>query len=131
MSSHRRVHSTHHAGALGRRGSVLHADQFEIQDQIGFGGNRRVGGVARWNLPRAEAKLPGNKDAPLAAGLHALSSHIPSWERTALPQHRSHRLGIAQLRLSVGAQHRLAVLVPLRRTGVVLGGIEFLAIRQP
>jgi hypothetical protein len=109
------------------RGSVRYLNQFDIQDQVSFGRNRRtVGGGG--NLPRTEPQLPGDKDAALPTGLHALRSHIPSEKRTSLSHDRRERLGITQLGLSVVAQHRLAVFVLQRRTGMVVGGVEFAAI---
>jgi hypothetical protein len=91
-----------------------------------------MSGVARGNLVCAKAQLPGNEDAAYPIDLHTLDTHVPSGKRTACSHNRLQRLRIARLGLAVVTQHRLAVLVLLLGTGMVLGGVEFSAvIRQP
>ena len=72
-----------HAGMAGLR-SVRYFDQIEIQNQVGSGGNRWLADAMGGDIPITESQLPGNKDATLAAGLHAHRSHIPTGKRTSL-----------------------------------------------
>jgi hypothetical protein len=113
----------HHAGALGHRWSIRYIDQFEIEDQIGFGGNRWMGGVARGHLASAQSQLPGDVYAALTSGLHALESHIPTGERTALSHDQRNRLRIAQLGLAIVSHDGLVVLVQLRGA-VIIAGVD-------
>jgi hypothetical protein len=132
MNARQRTPAGHHAGALRRRGrSVCHRNQFNIDDQIGFGGNRWMRGVARGNLSRTQPQCPGNKEAALAPGLHPLKSHVPTGQRTPRSHDRRSRLRIAEFGLSVGIQNRLPILVKDRRA-VVVGGVDLVAIdRRP
>ena len=105
---------------LRRYRSVCHINQFNIQNQVGFGGGGGVRGVADGNLALTEAQLPGNKDAAFSANLHASHSIIPSRQRAALSQDQCHRRRVAGLGLAVIAQNRLAVLVLQRRAGMIV-----------
>ena len=120
----------HHA-VVGWHLNVRHVHQFQIQNQIRLGGNRRMIRIRRWTFPRTQPQLPGHKHAPLAADPHAVKSLVPAGKRTAHALDHRSGLRIAQLGLTVIAQHRFAVLVQ-NRSAVVVGGVELAPVdRQP
>jgi hypothetical protein len=63
------------------------------------------------NVARPIAKLPGNKDTPLAVNLHADDALIETGTESALALREPHRLRSVQLGLAVFAENRLAVFV--------------------
>jgi hypothetical protein len=123
-----RVHSGRHVWTRWLLWGIRDFDQFEIQDQIGSGGNRRQGGATGGKIPITKSQLPWNEDAALAFGLHAYRSHIPTDKRTSLSHDRRPGLRIAQLGLAVVTHHRFAVFVFERRSRVIVGRVKFGAI---
>jgi hypothetical protein len=88
-----------------------------------------MSGVTRGHLAGAQSQLPRNVNAALTTGLHALESHIPTGERTALSHDHRHRLWIAQFGLAVGIHDGLVVLVQLRGA-VIVGGVDLRSSRR-
>lgn len=84
-----------------------------------------------WNGARSIGQLPGDKQTPLAADPHTGKALVKARNRATDALSKRHGLYIAQLGFAVVSQHRLAVLVPQRRPGMVGGGIELDSIGGP
>jgi hypothetical protein len=67
----------------------------------------------------AVGQLPGDKQAALAADLHAPKSLVEAGNQAAHSLRKRHRLHIAHLGLAVGSHHRLAVFILLRLAMIV------------
>ena len=81
-----------------------------------------------WNGPRPISELPGDKDSALAASLHAAKTLVKARNGAADTLMERKGLGFAHLGFAVGAQNWFAILVSDRRSGVIVGGVEFDAI---
>ena len=115
-----------HDGALRRSRHISHVHKFDIEDEIGLGGNA---GVVRaiGNGAGSVGKLPGNEDAAFAADVHAFDGVVEAGDEAAHPLRKDKGRGIAQDGLAIGAGLGFAVLH--HRLLVVFPGIEFDAVR--
>lgn len=127
MRRHAGGHSAHWA-ALRRSRQFRYIDQFDIEDQVRLGGDSGMLQTVVGNLAAAISQLIGDEEAALAANLHADETHVKAGNGAALALRKRHGLRIAELRLAVIAEHRLAVLVLDRWAGVVIGGVELDAV---
>ena len=94
-------------------------DQFHIEDEIGLGGDAGMVGTVG-NVAGSVSELPGNEDAALATDSHAGKTVVEAGNDAADALRERHGLGIAHLRLAIGAKFgfaifahdRTAVLIP-------------------
>jgi hypothetical protein len=101
------------------RWHVSHIYQLNVEDQISLRRYARMSRIGTRPALGAIRELPGNKQPPLAADLHAVKSLVEPRNQAAKPLREGEWLRIAELRLAVFAQHRLAVLV-LHRLAVIV-----------
>ena len=86
-------------------------------------------GIASRNPAHSVGQFPGDKQAALAADLHAFESLIPSGNKPAHALGKAEGLGFAEDWLAVGVFLRLAVFVH-DGSAVVEGGVELAAVRD-
>jgi hypothetical protein len=73
-------------------------------------------------------QLIWNEYAALSANFHSFKSLVKPWNQAAKTLGERDWLRISHLGFAVVTQHRLAVLVSDRRSGVVGGRVEFLSV---
>src|ERR1700733_1640633 len=83
------------------------------------------------NRARSIAQLPWDINAALAANLHAHKPLVEAGDRVANSLMKRKRLYVAQLRLAIVAQHRLAVLVLQRLPRGGAGRVELDPVSGP
>jgi hypothetical protein len=86
-----------------------------------------VVGVPRGYSPDTVCKLPGDKEATLAADFHTFEALVPPRNESAHALRKAEWLWVAQDRLAVGVLLRLTVFVH-DRSAVIEGGIELAAV---
>ena len=116
------------AWALRRCREVSNFDKFDVKDQIGLGRDSRMGGVGAGTAFGSISELPGNEQATLAADLHTVKTLVEAGDEASHALRKCHGLRVAKLGLAVCAQYWLAVLVLFRLTGMVIGGVELVAV---
>ena len=78
----------------------------------------------------AVCELPGNEDAALAADLHAINAQVQAGHGpTARALEEAEGLGGRLFWLSVRPHHRLEVFIVYRAWRVIVGRVEFAAVR--
>src|ERR1039458_4129894 len=102
--------------------------QLDVKDQVSLGRNPRMRRVRTRTSACTVCQLPGDENAALAANLHAFKSLVPAWNYATKALREADGLRIALLRLSIGIQHRLAVLVQLRSARMVVGAAKLAPI---
>ena len=109
---------------------VIHAHQFKIEDQVSFGWNTWMGSIRTGTAFCAVCELPGNEDAALAADLHAINAQVQAGHGpTARALEEAEGLGGRLFWLSVRPHHRLEVFIVYRAWRVIVGRVEFAAVR--
>jgi len=83
---------------------------------------------AAGHFVRSVGQLPGDKDPPLAAYLHAIKSLVETGDQPSHPLRERHWLRRSELGLSVGTHDWLVVRSHNRNTRVVKGRIELDAV---
>jgi hypothetical protein len=122
-----RRHSTRrHSGPHRRRRHICHFDEFNVEDEVRLGRNARMVGTVRHGA-RSVGELPGNKDAALAANLHAGEAVIKARDDPAHTLRKLHGLRILHLGLAVGPKLRLAIFAD-RWLRVLVPRVEFDAV---
>ena len=123
------AHPAHRRADLHGR-HLVHFDQFNVENQVGFRGYSRMIRVMVGDRACSVSQLPGNENAALAADPHACKALVKADNRAAHTLRKRHRLWVAQLGLAVVAHDRFAILVP-ERGAMLLGGIKDDAVRSP
>src|SRR3569833_2736977 len=99
------------------RFQVALIDKFDVEDQVGFGGN------GSRTSAHAIRKLPGDEEPPLSADLHAREALVESGDQASEPLRETERLGIAHLWLAGRVKLGLSFLIH-DRSSVVIGRVE-------